>query len=82
MVDSSIDLKGPTSSPEGEMTPNIAASNNMAKLELLANIRPDNIIKTQPNPMIFLLPIPSAYHVSKYDSKVSPSRVNVIKIPI
>ncbi|KAG7815591.1 hypothetical protein KL924_000677 [Ogataea haglerorum] len=80
---SSIDLNGPVSLPDGEITPNTEATRSRPKLSVPdANTAPDASINKLPSTIMRRLPILFEFHTKMYDSRVSPIMVSDMNRPI
>ena len=78
----SIDRNGPISPPLGLMTPIVAATSNQVKSRVIANSPAAKTISSAPTTNIRRRPIRSAHVVMGSETTVSPSSVNVSKMPI
>lgn len=72
VTDSSMALNGPISFPDGEMTPSTAASSRIQKLENIAKVIPDRVIKPAPNTSMLRRPRRSAKRVKSKEIPTSP----------
>ncbi|KAG7825508.1 hypothetical protein KL909_000740 [Ogataea angusta] len=80
---SSMDLNGPVSLPDGEITPNTEAMRSRPKLSVPdANTAPEASIRKLPSTMMRRLPILLEFHTKTYDSSVSPIMVSDMNSPI
>ncbi|KAG7903957.1 hypothetical protein KL935_000096 [Ogataea polymorpha] len=78
-----MDLNGPVSLPDGEITPNTEALRSRPKLSVPdANTAPDISIKKLPSTMMRRWPILFEFHTRMYDSRVSPIMVSDMNSPI
>ena len=80
--DCSTARNGPTSLPDGLITPNVAATSRIQNTSLVANTRPAAAIRPPPTMSTRLRPIRSACVVSHKDTTVSPSKVSARSRPI
>ncbi len=78
----SMARKGPTSLPEGLMTPKVAASTSTVKSPLRAKGMPAASMRAAPTISIFLRPRRSAWRVIHSEMAVSPARVSVSSRPM
>ncbi|GME83498.1 unnamed protein product [Ambrosiozyma monospora] len=78
-----MDLKGPVSLPDGEITPNTDATNKIVKFDVPeAKTPPDKNTKILPMIITLLFPILLEFQVRKYDSTESPIIVSDMKRPM
>ena len=68
-------MKGPTSFPDGEMTPNIPMNSMNQKFEFSANTKPVAMLRDPPISRVMRRPNLSARDVKKREMAASPNRL-------